>query len=375
MGRRRRGATPGLPGEANQEALSRFDDHLRRISTALYGTGMLAVLLVANTGLVRPDDMDRAPLNWIVFAAGLSVAGILLFPWHRYNRELFLAATLDSLLLIALAVYFSGGWASPFYPFYFFVVIFCALYHSPSVAALAVSLTVLTSLSPQLYAPDASRLAEHLVVQVPSYVAVALASWYMAREVGRREHLRGEHERRFRAMRELKDRFQREAYTDRLTGLPNRIRFEARLHEELEGRRRSGDRCTLVLLDVDDSKGINDVHRHATGDESLRLVADALRRNVRDADLVARHGGEEFTVLLPGASPYGARDFFGRIREEVQHRSKRELGFPLHLSAGAASFPEDARDPYGLVDTADAAMHRAKRLGKDRLFHPSLGGD
>jgi diguanylate cyclase (GGDEF)-like protein len=284
-----------------------------------------------------------------VFAAGLSVG----------------------LLLIALAVYFSGGWASPFYPFYFFVVIFCALYYSPSVAALAVSLTVLTSLSPQLYAPDASRLAEHLMVQVPSYVAAALVSWYMAREVGRREHLRGEHERRFRAMRELKDRFQREAYTDRLTGLPNRIRFEARLYEEIEGRRRSGDRCTLVLLDVDDSKWIND----ATGDESLRLVADALRRNVRDADLVARHGGEEFTVLLPGASPYGAGDFFGRIREEVQHRSKRELGFPLHLSAGAASFPEDARDPYGLVDTADAAMHRAKRLGKDRLFHPSLGGD
>ncbi len=329
---------------------------------------MLAVLLVANTGLVGPDDIDRVALNCVVGAAGLSVAGILLFPWHRYHRNLFLVAASDGLLLITLAVYFSGGWGSPFFPFYFFVVVFCALYFSPPFAVLSVSLTVFASLSPQLYDPDTSRFAEHLFVEVPSYVAVALVSWYMAREVGRREHLRGEYERRFRAMRELKDRFQQEAYVDHLTALPNRSHFEARLREELEGTRRRGDRCTLVFLDLDDFKMINDAHGHGAGDEGLKLVADALRLNARNADLLARYGGEEFTVLLPGASPHGARDFFDRIREEVQRRSKLELGFPLHLSAGAASFPEDSRDPHGLVAAADTAMYRAK------LFHPSLDG-
>ncbi len=86
----------------SQDDLSRFEDHLRHISTALFGAGMLAVLLVANFNLIRPHAMDRVALNLVVVAAGLSVAGILLF-------------------LITLAVYFSGGWESPFFAFYFFV--------------------------------------------------------------------------------------------------------------------------------------------------------------------------------------------------------------------------------------------------------------
>jgi hypothetical protein len=106
--------TPWPPGGSPRDNLSRFDDHLRYISTALFGAGMLAVLLVANFDLVLPHAIDRVALNLIVGAAGLSVAGILLFPWRRYHRNLFLVAILDGLGLIALAVYFSGGWESPF---------------------------------------------------------------------------------------------------------------------------------------------------------------------------------------------------------------------------------------------------------------------
>jgi hypothetical protein len=81
----RRGGSP-------RDNLSRFDDHLRDISTALFGAGMGAVLLVANFDLVLPHAIDRVALNLIVGAAGLSVAGILLFPWRRYHRNLFLVA-------------------------------------------------------------------------------------------------------------------------------------------------------------------------------------------------------------------------------------------------------------------------------------------
>ena len=115
---------PPRRGGSPRDNLSRFDDNLRYISTALFGAGMVAVLLVANSNLIRPHAVDRVALNVIVAAAGLSVAGILLFPWRRYHRNLFLVVVLNGLFLIALAVYFSCGWKSPFFPFYFFVVVF-----------------------------------------------------------------------------------------------------------------------------------------------------------------------------------------------------------------------------------------------------------
>ena len=359
---------PPRRGGSPRDNLSRFDDHLRYISTALFGAGMLAVLLVANFDLVLPHAIDRVALNLIV-AAGLSVAGILLFPWRRYHRNLFLVAILDGLCLIALAVYFSGGWESPFFPFYFFVVVFCAIYFPPLTTTLLISLTVLVSLSPQLYAPDAPRLIEHAVVQVPTYLALAFVSWYMAQEVGRREHLRGEYERRLQEMRDLKDRFQREASTDRLTNLPDRAHFQARLRDEIERARRRNEQSTLNFLDVDDFKRINDEHGHRIGDECLKLVAEVLRSSVRETDAVARQGGDEFTVLLAGTPLPEAEQFFGRFREELAEYSERELGFRLSLSAGAASFPSDAGDPDGLLEAADTAMYRAKRRGKDQLYH------
>ncbi len=375
MSEGRSGVAPGFPGNLSQDEISRYDDHLRRISTALYGAGMLAVLLVANTKLVRSEAINGAALNWIVCAAGISVVGILLFPWYRYDRNLFLVAALDGLCLVALAVYFSGGWESPFYPFYFFVVVFCAIYFSPKVAAAAVFFTVLVSFSPQLYAPEAPSLMEHAMVRVPTYVALAFVSSYMAREVGRRERLRGEYERRLREVSKLKERYQREASTDRLTDLSNRSHFGIRLWEELDEARWRGEELMILFLDLDDFKRINDTHGHRVGDKCLRLVADALSRNVRDTDVVARHGGEEFTVLLVGTSPAGAQEFFDRTRKRLAERSEQELGFRLHLSAGAASFPRDSDDPDELLELADRAMYQAKQLGKDQLFyHPMKAG-
>ncbi len=331
------------------------------------------VLLVANTELARTAyPIERAGLNWLVVAAGFCIVGILLFPWRRYDRNLFLVATLVGLCLIALAVYFSGGWQSPLFPLYFFAVVFAAIYYSPWVAAAVMLLTALTSLSPQLYDPDATRLAEHAMVGFPAYLALALVSGYMAREIGRRERQRAESERELEETRELKDRYYREALTDHLTGLPNRHRFKARLKEEIARAVRRGEVFTVVFVDVDDFKSINDAHGHATGDRSLRIVAEALRHGTRAEDAIARHGGEEFTVLLSGTPIPGAPRFFQRAKEDVARRSQRDLGFRISLSAGAAGFPHDAGDPDGLIEAADSAMYQAKRLGKDGLFHHAL---
>jgi diguanylate cyclase (GGDEF)-like protein len=338
----------------------------------LVAAGMVVVLLVANldpAGLGY--GVNQAALNLVVAVAGISVVGILLFPWRRYDRNLFLVASLGGMCLIALAVYFSGGWQSSFFPLYFFVVVFSAIYYSPRVAAAVVFLTALVSLSPQLYDPDASRMVEHAMVFFPSYLALTLVSGYMAREVGRRERQKSEYERELEQMRELKERFRRETLTDHLTGLPNRHRFETRLGAEIARARRRGGTFTVLFVDVDDFKRINDAHGHASGDEALKIVADALRRGAREEDTVARHGGEEFTVLLAGTPFAQAPRFFLRVREEVARRTQRELGFRIGLSAGAAGFPQDAKDPEGLLEAADLAMYQAKSLGKDGFFHRS----
>lgn len=360
------------PDEPPPDRASPFDDRLRRISVTLFAAGMVVVLLVANLGPAGLGyGVDRAALNLVVAVAGISVVGILLFPWRRYDRNLFLVASLGGMCLIALAVYFSGGWQSPFFPLYFFVVVFSAIYYSPRVAAAVVLLTALLSLSPQLYEPDAPRMVEHAMVFFPSYLALGLVSGYMARGVGRRERQKGEYERELEKMRELKERFRREALTDYLTGLPNRHRFETRLGAEIARARRRGEAFTVIFVDVDDFKSINDARGHASGDEALKIVADALRRGAREEDTVARHGGEEFTVLLSGTPFAEAPRYFLRVREEVARRSERELGFRISLSAGAAGFPQDAQDPEGLLEVADLAMYQAKTLGKDGFFHQS----
>ena len=94
-----------------------------------------------------------------------------------------------------------------------------------------------------------------------------------------------------------------------------------------------------------------------------------MAENARHIDVVARYGGEEFVALLPGATPIGAAAFYERVREDLLERSKRELGFPVRLSAGAVG-SEDGASAAEILSAADRAMYEAKRRGKDSIFVP-----
>jgi diguanylate cyclase (GGDEF)-like protein len=169
----------------------------------------------------------------------------------------------------------------------------------------------------------------------------------------------------------LLERLEGIASTDSLTGLLTRHAFLQRADSLLA---RAGTRGALLVVDLDHFKQINDSHGHDVGDQALRLVADAMRQQLRPGDLLGRHGGEEFTVFLPGTGADEAEALAEALRAAVSHIGLLADGEAVHLkvSVGLAVLDPDERDLGSLVKRADEAMYAAKRGGRDQVrVHPA----
>ena len=163
-------------------------------------------------------------------------------------------------------------------------------------------------------------------------------------------------------LRELAD-------TDPLTGCANRRVLDQRLREELDRARRYDQVVTVVLLDVDDFKRVNDTYGHQVGDRVLKELAVLLRRELRTMDFLARYGGEEFVVVLPETGGTGSRLFADRILRRVAQHNFGDTAIPVHatVSAGLATFPDDrVADDESLMKLADENLYKAKRAGRNR---------
>jgi diguanylate cyclase (GGDEF)-like protein len=159
------------------------------------------------------------------------------------------------------------------------------------------------------------------------------------------------------------------ATTDALTGLANRRSFLDSAAAELERSRRSGRPLTLLVLDVDHFKRVNDTHGHAAGDQVLTNLSQTLIEGLRTVDVVGRIGGEEFAVLLPESSLGRAAEIAERLREAAsQLRIRRgETTLAITISVGVAMVPEGAASITEALNAADAALYRAKEGGRDRV--------
>jgi diguanylate cyclase (GGDEF)-like protein len=163
------------------------------------------------------------------------------------------------------------------------------------------------------------------------------------------------------------DRLRAEADRDYLTGLANRRRFRTALGQELERWRRYRVACSLLLVDIDFLKRVNDTHGHSAGDVVIRHVAAALTELSRDNDTAARLGGEEFALLLAGAHEPSALAAAERLREAVSAHEVESLGF-VTVSIGVASCPAHATSERTLYAAGDAALYRAKGEGRNRVI-------
>ncbi len=167
---------------------------------------------------------------------------------------------------------------------------------------------------------------------------------------------------------ELVEQLHSAATTDELTGLYNRRALEERLAAEISRSLRHQLHTSVLLLDVDRFKVVNDTMGHAAGDRLLTLVGDILRRQCRSLDMVGRLGGDEFLVILPMTTPSEAQVFVGRVQASVAALSRTHPEFGhCTLSMGIAEAPGNGTTVTGVLAAADTALYRAKRAGRNTV--------
>jgi diguanylate cyclase (GGDEF)-like protein len=287
---------------------------------------------------------------WILGLLAITAVTLGTFEWRLRRSEYPELVAAQSMLLIlgllAAGVAFSGGEDSAALPWLVLPVTIAAARFRPQVLVVgaAITATVMFGVSvasdAQAVVDDPTRLIASLTLLIGiTAIASALTE--------------GELEHRDRAV------------LDPLTGLLNRASLDARVIEIEEQAHLTGGAVSVVVLDLDGFKRVNDTHGHERGDSVLRDVAYEIRKSLRSFELVYRIGGEEFLVLLPGVEPTEALQIAERVRHAVEEARPGALS--LTLSAGVASQSGgDIR--YGeLFRAADAALLEAKRSGRNRV--------
>ncbi len=227
-------------------------------------------------------------------------------------------------------------------------------------AGLLASAVVFAALNGFSFAPSSSTLATlatlPLLLAYPS--AIALAAHTLSERVRKQS----------RKLAEL-------SRTDALTGLANRRALMESLDHEFRRFRRGGYRATLMMLDVDRFKLLNDTHGHAVGDEALRAIAKVLKKTLRDTDTAGRYGGDEFAVVLTDASGARVGDLAERLRQAIAAAELVEgQGVHATVSIGYAELDSGMHTGAQWIAAADAALYRAKSGGRNRAMSaPSHG--
>ena len=169
------------------------------------------------------------------------------------------------------------------------------------------------------------------------------------------------------------ERVKQLAYIDGLTGIFNRRFFELRINEEMERALRFDVGMSVIMIDIDQFKRLNDEFGHLLGDEVLRQVSSLFHQQLRKIDVVCRYGGEEFAILLSQTDPHYSLGVAEKLRRVVETWQFPGVPRPVTISAGVATFPEHGLSRDDLMKAADAGLYTAKQLGRNRVVMGAIG--
>jgi diguanylate cyclase (GGDEF)-like protein len=321
-----------------------------RVAGVLYLTGAITVSLLP---LMPGMHVRHVPILLGIAALGAlwGLACLFAIPWQRAHPLVSHFSSASGFPLTAVAMALSGGSQSPARFYILFIVFYCSYFYPPREALPYLVGCVVVLMLPLTYDHDAvsdGLLGELLVVTPTIFVTGRMVT------AGKQ------------VMLGLSSR-------DPLTGLLNRRAFNGFMREQLGGRRSTGP-IGLLMVDLDDFKGVNTRHGHPAGDEVLRQTGLGLRSAVRSGDVVARLGGDEFALVVPGADEASMRRLASRIPAELARaRARLDLGdYQLTASLGWALAPRDAGSPDDLVEAADASLRGAKADQKGAGKAPGL---
>jgi diguanylate cyclase (GGDEF)-like protein len=263
------------------------------------------------------------------------------------TMPLTLRAAVTALMMpvVALALWATGGATSYLAPLLMFTALFIGWFFPPRLAWPLVGLFLFTYASPLFY--DANAVDVSFPARLLGF-SVAVIGQTIAMQILKRRLVRAEVRQRTLAQ------------LDPLTGVTNRRGFDG----ALESAQASGRPYAIVLFDLDDFKGINDLHGHPTGDVVLRTIAEAAQRSVRKGDCLARIGGDEFAVVAAGAEQAGADRLVRALAAEINAAEMPE-GIDVGVTFATAVAPQDGEDRDSLLSRASLRLLALKRASKE----------
>jgi len=318
---------------------------------------LLLVLILVY--MVMPSEPVEKPLRIVVggtlfaaFVIGFRYVNLLTLP----TRWKLTIETWAMILLTCVAVWHTGKIDSPLLNLFLLVIVFSALTLGKLITLLEVALIASFYLLAAYFSPSTLdfdyQSFGQLLLRFSPFVLVAYVTSLLAADLG--------------FARSIADQ---QAETDPLTGLSNMRAFNQAIARQEGLSRRTASPFSVLMIDIDNLKVINDQHGHDIGNKAIRVVAEAISNSVRATDIVARYGGDEFIVMLPKASESAARAAGERIMRQVTNAVIDTHGQPVAISVsmGLATYPVMADEAESLLRNADKALYASKRAGRNRL--------
>src|SRR5579859_1486317 len=308
---------------------------------------VLAALVLIWSGALAAEMW---PVIGLLAAFALAIVGFRVrgFLPNR-SRVRLLIESWSMVLFITCVLWFTGKSGSPLFNLYLLPIILSALTLGRLVTLLQVAVIAICHVLLAAATLDVISLsyASQAVGQLAPFLLVAYLTTALSADIT-----------------EARERIENLAQTDELTGLYNLRMFNEVWQREHGSAERDRGVYALLMIDMDKLKDINDAFGHEAGNSAITLVAQCLQRSIRNTDYAARFGGDEFAVLLPGASPEVAEAVVKRVRHNVFKTTLdlRSRMIRCSVSIGVVNYPKDARDMRELLSIADRKMYRDKEL-------------